>query len=97
VRNDQERHPLKQHNFVRLANLGKVVQMTLQKLNIGDQGVDNRRPGLLEMFEVQNNRILQVAISMHNNESMLDYKDDDELDKQTVLQQDTNKYWKRSW
>lgn len=37
VCNHQEGHPLKQHNLIRLTDLGKVVQVALQQLHVGDK------------------------------------------------------------
>lgn len=48
VCNDQECHPLKQYNLVRLTNLAKVIQMALQEFDIRDERVYNGRPCLID-------------------------------------------------
>jgi len=47
VCDDEEGHPLKQYNLVRLTDPAKVVQMALQQLDVGDERVHDGRPCLL--------------------------------------------------
>jgi hypothetical protein len=41
VRDDEERGPLKEYDFIGSTDVAEIVQLSLEKLNIGDQGVDD--------------------------------------------------------
>jgi hypothetical protein len=41
VRNDEESGSLKEYHFISSTDVAEIVQLSLEKLNIGDQGIDD--------------------------------------------------------